>query len=64
MRNLNLEVFLTVQTFAFSMSILTGGYCFPGGRRHQEENKEKGIADVLGLGNKEIHTCLEYSQRS
>jgi hypothetical protein len=59
MLNLNLEVFLTVQTSAFSMSILVCAHCFPGGKRHQEENKENGIADALVLGNKEVQTCLE-----
>ena len=63
MCNHNLEVFLTVQTFTFSMSILMRAHCFPGGKRHQEANTENGIGDALALGNKEIQTCLGYSQR-
>jgi hypothetical protein len=47
-------VFITVQTSALSMSILMFANCFPGGKKHYQENAEKGIADVLALGNKEF----------
>jgi hypothetical protein len=58
MWNLNLEVFLTVQTSAFSMSTLVCAHCFPGGKKHPEENMEKGIPDDLELGNKEIQNMF------
>jgi len=43
MSKYNLEVSLTVQTFAFSMSILVRTHCFPRGKRHQEEMKRWGL---------------------
>ena len=63
MWNLNLEVFLTVQTPAIFMSTLVCAHCFPGGKKYQEEDTENGIPDALALGDKEFQTCLGQSQR-